>query len=228
MIRLEKVSKVFQSGSAGTRKAVDDITLEVARGRITVLKGPSGSGKTTLLSLIGCMARPTTGRIFFSRREVTSLPERFLSELRRRRVGFIFQNHNLIKGVTALENVLLPALPLGGPPSRLRSAAEALLTELEIDHLAAIPVRRLSGGEQQRVAIARAMINRPQLIIADEPTAHLDTARSGQFMEIMAGLKTRGRTVLIASHDPTVCENESVDRVVCLHDGRVYDGDSTQ
>ncbi len=221
MIRLENVSKVFQSGITGIRKAVDDITLDVTRRHITVLKGPSGSGKTTLLSLIGGMARPSTGRIFFAEREITSLPEHFLAELRRQHVGFIFQNYNLIKGISVLENVMLPALPLGGQPSRLRRAAKALLAELDIEPLASLPVQQLSGGEQQRVAIARAMINQPELIIADEPTAHLDTALSRRFMAIMSGLKGRERTVLIASHDPLVCDHKAVDRVVRLHDGRI-------
>lgn len=221
MIQLHNVSKVFKSGSSGTRYAVRDISLGVLEHRITVLKGPSGSGKTTLLSLIGCMARPTTGRIFFSGKEITSLPERFLAELRRQQVGFIFQNYNLIKGISVLENVMLPALPLGHPFPHLRTSAKALLTELKIDHLASMPVQQLSGGEQQRVAIARAMINQPQLLIADEPTAHLDTTLSHQFMDIVSGLQGEDRTVLIASHDPLVCRHAGVNQVVSLRDGKI-------
>lgn len=224
MIRLNHVTKVYNSGRSRAHTAVDDISLEVQQGKITVLKGPSGSGKTTLLSLIGCMARPTSGRIFFGEKEVTSLPEHFLAALRRDRVGFVFQNYNLIKGITVWENILLPALPLGGPTFELYAHAKALLEKLEIHDLASMPVQHLSGGEQQRVAIARALINQPQLVIADEPTAHLDTALSNQFMSIVAMLKGQGRTILIASHDPLVFGHTIADQVFSLHDGTIQDG----
>ena len=228
MIRLNAVTKIYPIGKSGSHTAVADVTLDVSERRVTVLEGPSGSGKTTLLSLIGSMARPTSGRIFFWEKEITSLPERFLAELRRRQVGFVFQNHNLLKGISVLENVMLPALPLGEPFESLRRRAQALLDQLKITRLAPLPVQHLSGGEQQRVAIARALVNRPRLLIADEPTAHLDTALSEQFMAIAADLKDRGHTVLIASHDPLVCRHRAVDAVVTLHDGRLADGEVRQ
>ncbi len=221
MVKLDNISKVFKSGSSGILQAVNGLTFDVNREHITVLKGPSGSGKTTVLSMIGCMVRPTTGRIYFAEREVTSLPERFLAELRLKHVGFVFQNYNLINGITVLDNVILPALPLGASFPTLRATANSLLQKLEIGHLSTTPVQHLSGGEQQRVAIARAMINQPQIIIADEPTAHLDTTLSFQFMTIISGLRDHGCTVLIASHDPLVCGHPAVDRVVCLRDGRI-------
>ncbi|BBO92657.1 ABC transporter ATP-binding protein [Desulfosarcina ovata] len=221
MIRLNAVTKTYAAGSSRSHTAVDRVTLGITGERITVLQGPSGSGKTTLLSLIGGMARPTSGRIFFGEREITSLPERFLAELRRRQVGFVFQNYHLIRGVNVLENVILPALPLGEPFKAVRRRAEELMAQLEITRLATLPVQHLSGGEQQRVAIARALINRPSLLIADEPTAHLDSDLSEQFMAIVADLKERGHTVVIASHDPMVCRHRAVDTVVSLHDGRL-------
>lgn len=221
MIRLKAVTKIYETGKSGSHTAVADVTLTVAEHQITVLEGPSGSGKTTLLSLIGSMARPTSGRIFFGKKEITSLPERFLAELRQRQVGFIFQNYNLIKGISVIENVTLPALPLGERFESLRQRAQKLLDQLEISRLAPLPIQHLSGGEQQRVAIARALINQPKLLIADEPTAHLDTALSGQFMAIAANLKNKGHTVLIASHDPMVCHHSTVDKVLTLHDGRL-------
>jgi putative ABC transport system ATP-binding protein len=221
MIRLDAVTKTYPIGSERAHTAVDGISLTIDRQRLTVLQGPSGSGKTTLISLLGGMARPTAGRVFYGDREITSLPERFRADFRRRTVGFVFQNYNLIKGISALENVMLPALPLGDAHRPLVERAEALLTRLAITRLAALPVQRLSGGEQQRVAIARALINDPQLLIADEPTAHLDSALAGQFMEIAADLKRRGQTVIIASHDPLVADHPAVDRVVRLHDGRL-------
>ncbi len=223
MIRLEQIAKTYGAGTPRAYTAVSDIDLAIAAAGITVLAGPSGSGKTTLLALIGCMTRPSTGRIYFQDREITSLPERFLSELRRRRVGFVFQNYNLIRGIRALENIMLPALPLGEPHAAVRSRALALMAQLEIGRLADLPVQHLSGGEQQRVAIARALINQPALVIADEPTAHLDTRRSEQFMAIARQLTEKGRTVLIASHDPLVSRHPSVDRVVNLHDGRIVE-----
>jgi putative ABC transport system ATP-binding protein len=228
MIRLNAVTKIYDIGISGSHTAVAGITLSLPRKQITVLQGPSGSGKTTLISLIGCMARPTEGRIFFEEKEVTSLPEQFLADLRRRQVGFVFQNYNLIKGISVLENVMLPAMPLGEPDKPLKRRAEELLDQLEITRLAPLPVEHLSGGEQQRVAIARALINRPHLFIADEPTAHLDAALSGQFMAIAADLKDQGKTVIIASHDPLVSTHPAVDRVVTLQDGRLRSRSDTK
>ena len=222
MIRLDAVTKIYPIGSNRRHTAVDGVTLDLEERILTVLQGPSGSGKTTLISLIGGMARPTSGRIFVGDREITSLPERFRADFRRRTVGFVFQNYNLISGISVLENVILPALPLGGAHGPLRRRAEELLERLAITRLAVLPVQHLSGGEQQRVAIARALINEPRVLIADEPTAHLDSALAGQFMEIAADLRQRGHTVIIASHDPLVTDHPAVDRVVRLHDGRLH------
>ena len=221
MIRLNAVTKVYDIGLSGSHTAVADVTLDLGEQQITVFQGSSGSGKTTLISMIGCMTRPTAGRIFFGDKEVTSLPEHFLAEIRRRQVGVVFQNYNLIKGIRVLENVMLPALPLGEPHRALRRRSEMLLDQLAITRLAPLPVEHLSGGEQQRVAIARALINRPRLFIADEPTAHLDSALSNQFMAIAADLKRQGKTVIIASHDPLVATHPAVDHVITMHDGRL-------
>ena len=188
-----------------------------------MLKGPSGSGKTTLLSLLGCMARPTSGRIMLLDREITSLPERFLTEIRRKTFGFIFQQFNLVKGISVLENVMLPAYPLGERFSALKQRAEACWSCSTWRHKATAKVEWLSGGEAQRTAIARALVNNPAVIIADEPTAHLDTKLSGEFMDIVADFKAEGKTILIASHDPIVHESPVVDRVVEMRDGKVID-----
>jgi len=193
-------------------------------GKVTALKGPSGSGKTTLLTVLGCMSRPTSGRIFLMEREITSLPERFLTEIRRRTFGFIFQQLNLIKGVTALENVMIPVYPTGERFSSLRKRALELLEAFNLSHRAAARVEWLSGGEAQRVAIARALVNNPEIIIADEPTAHLDTRLSLEFMDIMQDLKGKGKTILISSHDPLVFESELVDTVLEMRDGKLLSG----
>jgi len=224
MIRLDQVRKVFNEGRSNAFTAVDGVSLSIDGTCVTVLKGPSGSGKTTLLSLIGCMARPTAGRIHLDGRELTSLPERFLTEIRRRTFGFVFQQFNLVKGITALENVLLPAYPLGQQRGEIAAQARALFQRLDLGGKEAVPVEWLSGGEMQRVAIARALINGPQVVIADEPTAHLDTKLSAEFMQIVASLKEQGKMVLIASHDPLVYESPVVDRVIGVRDGRLEPG----
>ena len=224
MIKIDNVKKVFNLGKPNEFVALRGIDLSIEADKVTVFKGPSGSGKTTLLSLVGCMSRPTSGRIHLMEREITSLPERFLTEIRRKTFGFIFQHLNLIQGVTALENVMLPAYPSGERYAALKKRAMALFDLFNISNKAQSKVEWLSGGEAQRVTIARALINNPSVVIADEPTAHLDTNLSKEFMETIGRLKKGGKTVLIASHDPLVFESPVVDRVFNLRDGRV-DGD---
>jgi putative ABC transport system ATP-binding protein len=235
VIALHDVTKTFHPGKANQFTAVRDVRLAIAPARLTVLKGPSGSGKTTLLTLIGCMARPTSGRIVLSgggitgfpggeeirELDITSLPERFLAGIRRATFGFIFQHFNLLRGITVLENVMLPAYPTGERHGEIRKRAVELLSLFNVARHAHSRVDLLSGGEIQRVAIARALINRPSVIVADEPTAHLDTDLSREFMEIIGSFKSDGKTVLIASHDPLVCESSRVDTVVEMRDGRI-------
>ena len=237
MIRLLHVTKSFNAGKSNQFTAVQDVSLEIESGRVTVLKGPSGSGKTTLLTLIGCMARPTSGRIMLQGMgttalpgmegsedvEITSLPERFLTGIRRTAFGFIFQHFNLIRGITVLENVMLPAYPTGEGRGAVHGRALKLLEIFNISRHAHSRVDLLSGGEIQRVAIARALINNPSVIIADEPTAHLDTKLSGEFMGIIGNFKAEGKTILIASHDPLVHDSALVDMVVEMRDGRIVD-----
>ena len=221
MIELMGVRKVFNAGRPNQFVAVDGVTLSIDPGRITALKGPSGSGKTTLLSLIGCMARPTAGRIVVMNQEVTSLPERFLTEVRRKTFGFVFQQFNLVKGISVLENVMLPAYPSGERHTTLRKRASALLDLLELSQKASARVEWLSGGEAQRTAIARALINDPSVIIADEPTGNLDSKLSQEFMEILRRLRENDKTILVSSHDPIVFNSKVVERVICLKDGRI-------
>ncbi|MEI6153829.1 MAG: ABC transporter ATP-binding protein [Deltaproteobacteria bacterium] len=221
MIELRHVTKIFHKGNSNEFTAIDDINLTIDPDMVTVLKGPSGSGKTTLLSIIGAMTKPTSGRVEILNREITSLPERFLTETRRKTFGFIFQQYNLIKGITALENVMIPAYPCGERHTPLKKRALELLDLFNVSHKAASKVEWLSGGEAQRVTIARALINNPRIIIADEPTAHLDTKLSKEFIEIMAKLNREGRTILIASHDPLVFASAEVNRVIEFRDGKV-------
>jgi len=226
MIELIDVRKVFNMGKPNEFVAIHGVSLSIDTDNITVLKGPSGCGKTTLLSLIGCMARPTSGRIKLSEREITSLPERFLTEVRQRTFGFIFQQFNLIRGMTALENAMLPAYPLGEKHTLLKKRAMHLFDLFNMTQKASARIEWLSGGEVQRVTIIRALINNPSIIIADEPTAHLDTKLSREFMEIVGRFKEEKKAVLIASHDPLVYQSGVVDRVVNLRDGKI-DGEAS-
>jgi putative ABC transport system ATP-binding protein len=221
MIELKNIRKVFNQGKSYELCAVDGVSLSLEPRRVTVLRGPSGSGKTTLLTLIGCMARPTSGRIMLGEREITSLPERFLTGVRRTTFGFIFQQYNLVKGITVLENVMLPGYPMGESHAALKKRALELMAVFGIASKASSKSDWLSGGEAQRTAIARALINNPSVIIADEPTAHLDTKLSREFMDIVGRFREQGRTVIIASHDPLVYESSTVDRVVVVRDGKV-------
>lgn len=235
MIELSHVVKTFHAGQSNAVTAVDGVSLTLDRGRITVLKGPSGSGKTTLLALIGAMARPSSGRIFLDgegldflpaglrgeRVEVSGLPERFLSAIRRKRFGFVFQHFNLMRGVSVLENVLLPALPTGRGRADLERDAQRLLERFGLARYARTRAERLSGGELQRAAIARALINDPDAVLADEPTAHLDSHLSESFMTLAADLRAAGKTLIIASHDPIVYASPAVDRIVEVRDGRL-------
>jgi putative ABC transport system ATP-binding protein len=221
MIELKHITKTFNAGKANEFMAIKDVDLKIQPEKITVFKGPSGSGKTTLLSIIGCMARPTSGRISLNGQETSSLPEKFLAEIRRNTFGFVFQNYNLIKGISVLENTMLPAYPTGQKHRKVKARAMELLKKLKIDAKVDQKIELLSGGEQQRTAIARALMNEPSIIIADEPTAHLDTELSKEFLDIIEELSNEGKTVLIASHDPLVFEAGIIDDVVEMRDGRI-------
>lgn len=221
LIVLNGITKIFNRGRPDEFTALSDVSLEIEPRGLAVFKGPSGSGKTTLLSIVGCMAKPSAGRVLVKGREVTSLPDRFLTDIRRHTFGFIFQQLHLVRGISALENVILPAYPSGEGLASLRERGVRLLDLLGLAHRAETNVEWLSGGEAQRVAIARALINEPAIVIADEPTAHLDTKLSLDFMAAMERLKAEGKTILFASHDPLVYESAMVDRVLEMRDGRI-------
>lgn len=223
MLELANIRKVFNQGQHNEYWALKGIDLEIPPARVSVLKGPSGSGKTTLLTILGCLARPTEGRVRLNGEDISGLPERFLTEIRRRTFGFIFQQFNLIRGLSAVENIILPGYPGGTPRAQLLARAEALLAELQLAHRRDAKVEWLSGGEQQRVAICRALINDPEVLIADEPTANLDSTLSAEFLAILRRLAEAGRTVILTSHDPLVVESEVVDRVYSLRDGRLIE-----
>ncbi len=223
MLELANIRKVFNQGQHNEYWALKGIDLDIPPARVSVLKGPSGSGKTTLLTILGCLARPTEGRVRLNGEDISGLPERFLTEIRRRTFGFIFQQFNLVRGLSAIENIILPGYPTGTPRARLVERAEALLADMQLSHRRDAKVEWLSGGEQQRVAICRALINDPEILVADEPTANLDSKLSAEFLAILRRLAEAGRTVILTSHDPLVVESEVVDRVYSLRDGQLIE-----
>lgn len=225
LIRIEDVRKTYHPQRPDAVEAVTGISLQINAGEAVALCGPSGSGKTSLLTLIGCMARPTSGRVTVAGEEVSRLPERFLTLVRRRTFGFVFQQYHLIPELSVRDNVMLPLYPEALGAQEMSRRAAAALHEVELTPLAMRRVAQLSGGEQQRVAIARAMVNRPQVLIADEPTAHLDSRLSVELLDRFAALKQAGLTLVVATHDPLVCAHPLIDRTVRLRDGRL-DGDA--
>ena len=202
MIQLLGINKTFNAGKPSEFKALKGIDLDIALNEVSVIRGPSGSGKTTLLSILGCMSRPTSGRIWLKEREITSLPERFASETRRKTFGFIFQNYNLIKGINVLENTMFPAYPTGTKYRMIRKRAVALLERLEIRPKTREKVENLSGGEQQRTGIARAIVTDPTLLLCDEPTGDLDRKSGDEILDLLqAPNKEQGKTIIMVTHD---------------------------
>ncbi len=195
-----------------------DVTFE--EGEFTAIVGPSGSGKSTLLHLIGCLDAPTAGRILIASDDVASLSYAERSVLRRERIGFIFQSYNLIPVLTALENVSFPLSLLGVGARQAREQSAAALATVGLEGLENRRPKELSGGQQQRVAIARALIKKPRLILADEPTANLDSATGSEILELMLGLnRSEGATFLFSTHDKMVMDFAR--RVIFLRDGRI-------
>jgi putative ABC transport system ATP-binding protein len=212
------LTKVYPRGPS-TVRAVDGISLSVASGEFMSIMGRSGSGKTTLLDLLGCLLRPTSGELAIDGRSVIGASDGELAAIRRERIGFVFQEFNLIPTLTAVENVLMP-LRYGPRRADGRARAAELLELVGLGSRASHRPSELSGGEQQRVAIARALVNEPAVILADEPTGELDSATSDTLMETLRGLNAeRGVTIIIVTHDAAVAGR--TDRVVRLSDGRV-------
>lgn len=226
MIELSGVTKIYNQGAPNECRSISQVTLSLETGKVTCFQGPSGSGKTTLLAMIGCLSRPTQGRITLNGEILSGLPERFTAKIRRDVFGFVFQHFNLIRGVSVLENIMLPAYPLGTPYTGLKSRALSLLDRFGLTGKKNLSAETLSGGEAQRVAICRALVNDPPILIADEPTANLDSGLSAELMAIVMQLKQMGKTVLLSSHDPLIFKSPDVDRVVTMRDGRIMPRDS--
>jgi putative ABC transport system ATP-binding protein len=208
IVRLQNVQKVYEMGAA-TVHALRGISLEMARGSFWALMGPSGSGKSTLLNLLGCLDRPTAGRYWLEDEDVGSMDDDELSELRLRRLGFIFQSFHLIPQLTVRENIELPLFYLGWDERSSAARAEELAEMVGLaDRLGHRP-SELSGGQQQRVAIARSLANDPSILLADEPTGNLDTATGEQIMRMLTELNAAGKTILMVTHEPEIAAHAS-------------------
>lgn len=211
--------KTFGAGHTSVT-AVDDVSLMIEAGDIVLVMGPSGSGKTTLISMIGTLMRPTAGSILIGGRDLGGLDDRELARLRLRDFGFVFQTFNLLSALTAVENAMMPLLIAGMSRRRARERASRLLRTMRLgDRLESLP-RDLSGGEKQRVAIARALVNDPKLILADEPTANLDSVTGREVIQLLCEIACReNRAVVIVSHDSRL--RAFAKRVITIADGRL-------
>ena len=219
--RIENVHRAYKTGMLETQ-ALRGVSLTIASGEFTALVGPSGSGKTTLLQLIGCLDLPTSGKVYIDGQDVSHLNRNQRADMRRGTIGFVFQFFALIPTLTAYENVEMPLLLNGHAPAERRERVTQLLASVDLADRADHRPDQLSGGEQQRVAVARALASEPTLILADEPTANLDTSNGEQVMEIMTRLnKETGVTFVFATHDPRVIKYAR--RVITLRDGKVVE-----
>jgi len=223
IIELSHVTKIYGEYEKGVI-ALNDVSLKIFPKEFIAVTGPSGSGKSTLLHCMGLLDRPTEGKIFIEGRDVSRISGKDIAVLRGKKIGFVFQSHNLIPRLTVIENVILPGLIAGRKRVELEKKAIELLREVGIEHRAKHRGAHLSGGEQQRVAIARALINDPIIVLADEPTGALDTESSKEIMDLLEEMnKNRGVTVVFVSHDPEIARYGR--RRIELVDGSVtYDG----
>jgi len=217
--RVQDLGRTYGRGGAAA-VALAGVDLALRRGEVVVLTGPSGSGKSTLLHILGAMDEPTSGRVSVAGQDLAGLSDAEASAFRNRHVGFVFQSFHLVPSLSVLDNIALPGRLAGRPPADVAADATALAVRVGLGELLARRPDQLSGGQRQRVAIARALVNRPALVLADEPTGNLDHAAGREVMRLLAELsRERGAAVLVATHDPLV--TAAADREVALLDGRV-------
>jgi putative ABC transport system ATP-binding protein len=220
LIRAENVSKIYSMGDQ-TVRALDDISLEIAKGDFVAIMGSSGSGKSTMMNLIGALDRPTTGRLWLDGRDIAHMKSDELADLRNVTIGFVFQQFNLLARTPAINQVMLPLLYARPRPDDLEARARHRLEQVglgqRLDHLPS----QLSGGQQQRVAIARALVNNPKILLADEPTGALDSKTSAEIMTLFADLNREGITVILVTHEPDIAEHAR--RKIVFLDGKIVD-----
>lgn len=209
----------------GTADAVVDVSLTLGAGELIVLAGPSGSGKSTLLALLGGLLTPTSGDVELLGQSVVHMRDHHRAAFRRSHVGFVFQELGLLPTMTLLDNILLPLAPTGGEGPKDVSRALEALRRFGLADRAHTPVARLSGGERQRGAVVRALVHDPELLLLDEPTAHIDADNAAEMIRLLAELRDEGRTILAATHDPRLIDDPQVDRVLTMRGGAFVDPD---
>lgn len=218
MLQLDHIGKVYQVGELEA-PILSDVNLTILRGEYVAIMGASGSGKSTLMNILGCLEPPSRGRYYFDGRDVTSLGDNERTDLRNFRIGFVFQQFNLLSRLSAMENVMLPMVYAGYPRRERQVCARRMLERVglgeRLDHLPS----QLSGGQQQRVAIARALVNQPELVLADEPTGALDTRTGQEVMELISQLHQEGITIVLVTHDAAVAHRAQ--RLVRIEDGQL-------
>jgi putative ABC transport system ATP-binding protein len=221
-VRLDDVRKTYRTGEVEVQ-AVRGVSIEIGQGEFVALMGSSGSGKSTLMNILGCLDRPTSGRYFLDGDDVSGLSRDELADVRNRKLGFVFQNFNLLSRTSALENVELPLLysEVALTGEQLREKAEQVLASVGLEGRGDHTPSQLSGGQQQRVAIARALINDPDVLLADEPTGNLDSRTSVEVMEIFQALNNKGITIIMVTHEPDIASYAR--RNIIMKDGMVRD-----
>lgn len=224
VIRLEDVHKTYSDNGVPVH-ALRGISLRIEQGEFVVIAGPSGSGKTTLLNVMGALDAPTEGRVFLENEDISEKARNEVSAIRLEKLGFVFQAYNLIPVLTAVENIEFSMMLLGIDSGERRRRALEIMAELDIDELADKRPNEMSGGQQQRVAVARAIVNNPSIILADEPTANLDSETGGNLLDLMEKMnRQHNLTFIFSSHDPEVIRRAH--RLILLHDGLIFKDES--
>ncbi|MBH8564215.1 ABC transporter ATP-binding protein [Nostoc sp. CENA67] len=224
MIRLENIFKVYGSGETEV-KALNDVNLIIHEGEYCSIMGPSGSGKSTAMNIIGCLDRPSDGHYYLDNIDVAQMNDKDLAHIRNKKLGFVFQQFHLLPQLTALENVMLPMVYADVNPAERRDRAREALIKVGLEKRLNNKPTQLSGGQQQRVAIARAIVNRPVVLLADEPTGALDSRTTQEVLDIFGELNASGITVIMVTHEPEVARQTQ--RIVWFRDGQVVHSNLT-
>ncbi len=221
MIKINNLNKTFYPNTPKEFHALQDINLKIKQNELAILEGVSGSGKSTLLSIIAALQKPSSGEIIVDHEPIAKLPDFHASQLRAKKIGFIFQSFNLFESLSVEENVSLVLIPLGFSQKEIYQKVDIALKKAHISHKAKERVSNLSGGEKQRCAIARALANDPKIVLCDEPTANLDKANSLKFIDELHELKNMSKTILISTHDPLFREISFGDQIIHLESGKI-------